>query len=129
MAQKTESFIDINGGIGKNFEIKQGESYEVSVTENITWVIVGSVYPTNPDIELINNGVSGKNWIGLPLGTVLTNADDLLNTIGSNDDKVRRWNPELQLYETWDGSGTNFELKESEGYEIFVSVSKLWTPE
>jgi hypothetical protein len=130
--QQPEGWISQGGGMGTNFDIVRGEGYEISVTANTTFNQTGVPVSIGP-IDLIKKPDStGKNWIGLPYDTILTNASSLMAAIGPNCDAVNRWNATTQQPEGWisqgGGMGTNFDIVRGEGYEISVTANTTWTP-
>ena len=132
ITQQPEGWISLGGGMGTNFNIVAGEGYEISVTANTTFNLTGVPVSIGP-IDLIKKPDStGKNWIGLPDGTTITNASSLMAAIGSNCDAVNRWNGTTQQPEGWislgGGMGTNFNIVAGEGYEISVTANTTWTP-
>ncbi len=122
---------------GTNFEVKPARGYEVKVTADTTWTVVGWV-PSLCPIELI----TGRNWIGMPFNTTINDAYELIRAIDDTAqpsgvcDKVGWWNPTSQQMETygklpfppWYG-GTNFEVKPARGYEVKVTADTTWTPQ
>ena len=131
--QQPEGWISMGGGMGTNFNIVAGEGYEISVTANTTFNLTGVPVTIGP-IDLIKKPDStGKNWIGLPYDTTITNASSLMAAIGAaNCDAVNRWNATTQQPEGWismgGGMGTNFDIVRGEGYEISVTANTTWTP-
>jgi hypothetical protein len=130
--QHSEGWISMGGGMGTNFDIVPGEGYEVSVTTNTTFSILGTIASIG-SVDLIKKPDStGKNWIGLPYDTTITNASSLMAAIGPNCDAVNRWNPYTQQSEGWismgGGMGTNFNIVAGEGYEASVTTNTTWTP-
>jgi hypothetical protein len=126
--QKAEGWLSI--GLGTNFDIVAGEGYEVSVTANTTFNLTGEPVDLGP-IDLVKKaGSTGKNWVGSPYDTTMTNAASLMAAIGANCDAVNRWNPEEQKAEGWlsIGLGTNFDIVAGEGYEVSVTTNTTWTP-
>jgi hypothetical protein len=119
------------GGMGINFDVVPGEGYEVSVTANKTFNLTGIPADIGP-IDLIKKpGSTGKNWIGLPYSTTMTNASSLMEAIGPTCEAVSRWNPEEQKREDWiaymGGMGINFDVVPGEGYEVSVTANTTWT--
>jgi len=130
--QKSEAWISYMGGMGIDFDVVPGEGYEVSVTANTTFNLTGIPVEIG-QIDLIKKPSStGKNWIGLPYSTTMTNASSLMDAIGANCDAVSRWNPEEQKSEAWisymGGMGINFDVVPGEGYEVSVTANTTWTP-
>jgi len=130
--QQSEGWISLGGGMGTNFDIVPGEGYEVSVTTNTSFSILGTIASIG-SVDLIKKPDStGKNWIGLPYDTTITNASSLMAEIGPNCDAVNRWNPYTQQSEGWislgGGMGTNFNTVAGEGYEASVTTNTTWTP-
>jgi hypothetical protein len=115
-----------------NFDVVAGEGYEVWVTANTTFNLTG--VPASIDqINLIKKTDStGRNWIGLPYETTLTNASSLMAAIGPNCEAISRWDPYAQTSEGWvslfGGMGTNFDIVQGEGYEIWVTANTTWIP-
>ncbi|MDD2666213.1 MAG: hypothetical protein PHD13_03235 [Methanocellales archaeon] len=132
VTQKSEGWISLFGGMGTNFAIVPGEGYEVSVTANTTFSVLGTI-PTTQSINLVKKpGSTGKNWVGLPYFTTKSNASQLMSSIGSNCDAVNRWNPVTQKSEGWislfGGMGTNFNITTGAGYEVSVTGNTTWMP-
>ena len=130
--QQPEGWISQGGGMGTNFDIVRGEGYEISVTANTTFNQTGVPVSIGPISLIKKPGSTGKNWIGLPYDTILTNASSLMAAIGPNCDAVNRWNATTQQPEGWisqgGGMGTNFDIVRGEGYEISVTANTTWTP-
>jgi hypothetical protein len=127
--QTTQSFLNIGDGIGNNFSIVQGEGYELHVAGNTTWTIVGKPFASAKTLTLIKQGSNpGNNWIGLPVPTTLTDASSVLSSVGVNATSIKRLDPSTQSFVQWNGTGTNFQTKNGEGYEISVSGTTIWTP-
>ena len=128
-AQQTEGWINIWGGVGDDFPIKQGESYEIQVRETTTLTVTGNLYSNMPEQSLINNGMSGRNWIGFVIGTTLTKASEVMTSIGSTLSLLRHWDAASQSYEILSNTGgTDFSVKPGEGYESHVTATTTWTP-
>ena len=130
--QKMEGWISFMGGWGTNFDIVPGEGYEISVTANTTFNLTGVVVCIGPINLTKKPGSTGKNWIGLPFNTTMSNASSLMEAIGPTCDAVNRWNSTEQKMEGWisfmGGWGTNFNIVADEGYEVSVTANTTWTP-
>ena len=126
--QKSEGWTDI--GYGNNFEILPLMGYEVWIDENKDWTVAGKVAETRT-IELNKKaGSTSKNWISIPLCCPISDASELMNSIGTSCSAVNRWNPKTQKSEGWTkiGYGNNFDILPGEGYEVWVLENISWTP-
>ena len=122
--QTSQSFINVNGGIGVNFSIVQEEGYELHIAGNTIWTIVGKPYASSPQKAF----VAGSNFIGLPLASSLSNANSVLSSIGSKALFVQRMDTVTQTIVQWNGTGTNFAINNGEGYKIQISEATVWNP-
>jgi len=129
--QAWEGWISRLGGIGVNFEILPDEAYEISVSKDTTFSITGTPSDIKPLYLIKPDKTTSKNYIALPYDTTISNADELLHSI-PNCDTVNRWNPETQRWEGYinlfGGMGTNFPVRQGEGYLITVTENTIWTP-
>ena len=135
-SQKAESYSEVPFPpfyVGTNFEVKPASGYEVAVTANTTWTIVGWVPPICV-IKLKKGTISGVNWIGMPFNTTIADANELIKDI-PDCTKVAWWNSTSQKAESYSKVpfppyyvGTNFEVKPARGYEVAVTTNTTWTP-
>ena len=135
-SQKAESYSEVPFPpfyVGTNFEVKPARGYEVAVTSNTTWAVVGWV-PRICPLKLKKGAITGVNWIGMPFNTTISNADELIKDI-ANCNKVAWWNSTNQKAESYSKVpfppyyvGTNFEVKPASGYEVAVTDNTMWIP-
>jgi len=129
-SQSMETYTEVMSGVyvGTNFDVKPGRGYEVQVSSDTEWSVVGWV-PSICPIDL----KTGANWIGMPFNTTIDDADELIEDI-TNCDTVAWWNPVSQSSETYTEVmpgvyvGTNFDVKPARGYEVQVTADATWTP-
>ena len=132
-SQLTESYSRMPWGyVGTNFDVKPSRGYEIVVTANTPWTVVGWILPIC-EIELKKSGAKGINWIGMPFNTTIDNADELIKAI-PNHNNVKWWNSTSQLTESysrmpWGYVGTNFDVTPARGYEVVVNANTIWTPQ
>ena len=130
VSQSSETYTEVMPGVyvGTNFDVKPGRGYEVQVSSDTEWSVVGWV-PSICPIDL----KTGANWIGMPFNTTIDDADELIEDI-TNCDTVAWWNPVSQSSETYTEVmpgvyvGTNFVVMPGRGYEVQVSSDTTWTP-
>ncbi|ODS36704.1 hypothetical protein BEH94_10540 [Candidatus Altiarchaeales archaeon WOR_SM1_SCG] len=139
--QTTEGLVKLppplTGFSGSNFNIFMGEAYSISVSANTTWTLTGTVPENISTITLTKKpGSTGVNWIGLPLITSITTAQEMANSIGDTFETATRLNAPTQTTEglvklpppLTGFSGSNFNILISEGYSISVSENTTWIP-
>jgi len=130
VSQSSETYTEVMPGVyvGTNFDVKPGRGYEVQVSSDTEWSVVGWV-PSICPIDL----KTGANWIGMPFNTTIDDADELIKDI-TNCATVAWWNPVSQSSETYTEVmpgvyvGTNFVVMPGRGYEVQVSSDTTWTP-
>ena len=135
-SQKAESYSEVPFPpfyVGTNFKVKPARGYEVAVTADTSWMIVGWIPPICP-LKLKKGAISGVNWIGMPFNTTIADADGLIKDI-QNCTKVAWWNSTSQKAESYSTVpfppyyvGTNFKIKPARGYEVAVTGNTTWTP-
>ena len=135
-SQKAESYSEVPFPpfyVGTNFEIKPARGYEVAVTADTSWTVVGWIPPICP-LKLKKGAISGVNWICMPFNTTIDDADGLIKDI-QNCTKVAWWNATSQKAESYSEVpfppyyvGTNFEVKPAKGYEVAVTDNTTWMP-
>ncbi|MBN1156146.1 hypothetical protein JXA85_00885 [Candidatus Woesearchaeota archaeon] len=119
-----------------NFTLQPGISYEVNVQNSgdleYSYIWGGIVFePVQLSLKKMA-GSYGKNWISLPYNTSLMGASELMDSIG-NTDSVSWWNSSAQSSQGWisafGGTGKNFTLDPSRGYEVSVTTDTTWMQE
>ncbi len=111
---------------GVNFLLRRGEGYVVHM--NTDKVVSFSGGTDCPALNLTR----GMNLAGIPCPPAAYTAYNLLNDIGSQFEvqKIERFNPATGMYETalynagGAASGTDFPIKNGEGYIIYMLTDK-----
>ena len=134
-SQKMETYAKLTptkfGGV--LFDVKPARGYEVIVTANTTWTVVGWVPPICP-LELKKGAINRRTWIGMPFNTAIDNEDALIKDIQPECDIVGWWNSTSQKMETYAKltptkfGGVLFDVKPARGYEVIVTANTTWPP-
>jgi len=121
-----------------NFPLVRGEAYQVIVSDNVDYKVVGAhrnVSINLPWTNSVNGGV--LNFISLPyhfIGTAYTDANDLLwflKSFASGPDqvtRVARWDGSTGQWQSKTEIGKNFLLTPGEGYLVAAKEAFSFGP-
>ena len=115
------------------FLIEPGIAYEVNINGSgpveINWTM-GGVTTSSRSIDLYKiTGTNSRNWITIPLGSSVTNAQGLINAI-TKVSVVRMWNASSQAtlsrVNFRSGIGQNFGITPYRGVDIIPTQNYTW---
>jgi uncharacterized protein YaiE (UPF0345 family) len=128
----TESYT---GTSGTAFPLTPGEGYQVQVSQDVNYIIVGSHAPT---LGVVLNGTatsgSGTNSYAYPYHATAGDAKDLIDEINAAVGstvvvQVARFLSASDGTESYTGtSGTAFPLVAGQGYQVQVSTTVTYIP-
>jgi hypothetical protein len=122
VSQSAETWITGIGG--DTFDVNLLEGYEVLMASQDDWYFTGNVPESYPSVSLY----TGRNWVGLKIGTTITDPPSFVADIIPNPLTLSRWDPVSQSAETWITGigGDNFATSIIEGYEVLMSGATTW---
>ena len=136
--RSADALLFYNGSTGVNFALTPGEGYLVQVNTDADYLIVGSHDPAlsivllGPQPNPSPSGESsGTNLYAYPFHSVASNAEELMNEIGSSTVvSVGRWVNSIDGIEIYTGFAgqTNFALVPGEAYYVVVNTDVSFVP-
>ena len=124
-----DAFSPYTGFSGINFPLVAGEGYLVKVSQDGTYIIVGSHNPSLAIQFSSTDSDTGANFYSFPYHGTPIDADELLTDIGSGVVSVSNYVKSDDAFSPYTGfSGTNFPLAPGEAYLVKVSVDVSYTP-
>ena len=110
------------GAYANNFSVQPAHPYFVSVSQDTSWTVTGSL-PDSVTFDLVTTTGTSINTIALPLNlSNIQTAEDLINIV-PNGDAVWYWNAERQGYVGHPKGSQINNFSVSPGYAYFVSVT------
>ena len=124
----TQSFVKhTKGSATNNFNVFPGRPYFVTVSQNSSWTVSGSV-PIGVTFSLTTGSGSNVNAVAIPVNyTLFRTAEDVLSAI-SNADAIWRWDPTKNGYIGHPKGSVinNFSVQPGLAYLVSVTASSSW---
>lgn len=124
-----DAFAPYTGFSGTNFNLVPGDGYLVKVSQDGTYIIVGSHNPSLVVNFSASDSPTGSNFYSFPYHGTPTDALGLLTDIGGGVVSVSEYVKSDDAFAPYTGfSGTNFALAPGESYLVKVSTDVAYTP-